>query len=300
MFESKYLCDVRTKWEQCSTEHGIHSGSVGTYGTLEHMQTYVIANWKMNPTIIADAKRLAVGTKKACGKEKAATVVVCPPFPYIGTVAPELKGSTLALGVQDLSHEKAGAFTGQVSASMLASFKARYAIVGHSERRALGETNELVAAKARAALDAGMRPIVCIGERERGEDGAYYTYVRDEVQALLDVLKRKEIADVLIAYEPVWAIGKPAEEAMTTDALFEMQLFIRKLVAEKFGRPASAALTILYGGAVKSENAADLMEKGGVQGLLVGSASLDPKEFSAIVAAAVAPQGKPEKALGKK
>ncbi len=264
------------------------------------MSTYIIANWKMNPATLAEAKRLAVGVKKALGKEKRATVVVCPPFPYLATVAPELKSSTVALGVQDISAEPKGAYTGQVSASMLTSWKTRYAIVGHSERRALGETNEHVAAKARTSLDSNVSPIVCVGETERTEDGTYYTFVAEEVRALLALLKRKDLKNVIIAYEPVWAIGKSAEEAMSPDALFEMQLFIRKLVTEKFGRPAAAELAILYGGAVKHDNAAEFMRAGGVQGLLVGSASLDTKEFAAIVAAAVAPQGKPEKALGKK
>jgi triosephosphate isomerase len=247
----------------------------------------VIANWKMHPETAAQAKRIYTGTVKGATAVKGVEVSVCPPFVFL----PELAKSAnrkVTLGVQDAFYEDTGAYTGQVSPKMAKGLKAKLAILGHSERRALGESNELVGRKVRHTIDTGMTALLCVGERERTEEGEYYTFIKDELDAALAGVKRKDLAKLIIAYEPIWAIGKRAEEALDTRALFEMVLFIRKILTERFGRAPADSVPILYGGSVKATNADTFIRDGGADGLLVGSASLDPKEFTRILTAAAA------------
>ena len=239
----------------------------------------------MNPVSAKEAKKLFVGTKAAVEKLKGVQVVVCPPFPFLSECAKEKQTVKVQLGVQDVAVLDSGAYTGQVSVPMVQGYKAKWVILGHSERRALGETNEIVAEKVVHALRSGLSPILCIGERERNEEGEYYIFIREELEAVFDRLKRKEISGLTIAYEPIWAIGKSASEACSTAQLFEMVLYIRKLLIERFGRKIADEVRILYGGSVKPDNAASLMQEGGVNGLLVGGASLDAKAFGEIVQA---------------
>lgn len=246
----------------------------------------VVANWKMNPPTIRDARRIWSGTSRGAAVTRGVRVVVCPPYLFLPELAAELKKSgAVALGVQDLSPEEVGAYTGQVSASMLLPYKVTWTILGHSERRALGETDEFVALKVRQAIAKGLSPILCVGERERSDDGAFYTLIRTQLEAVFTLLKRKDIPKLTIAYEPVWAIGKGATEAMSAAQLYEMALYIRKILIERYGRTTTNDIRVLYGGAVKAENARTLVREGGVDGLLVGSASLDPKQLTAIMRA---------------
>lgn len=246
----------------------------------------VVANWKMNPTTIRDARRICAGALRGATTAQGVHVVVCPPNLFLPELAAELKKSkVVTLGVQDLSSEEAGAYTGQISASMLLPYKVVWALLGHSERRALGETDGHVALKVRHAIAKGISPILCIGERERNDEGAFYTLIRTQLEVVFALLKRKDIVKLTIAYEPVWAIGKSASEAMSAAQLYEMALYIRKILIERYGRATASEVRILYGGAVKAENAHTLVRDSGVDGLLVGSASLDPKQFGAILRA---------------
>jgi len=237
----------------------------------------------MNPVSAKEAKKLFVGTKGVMQKLKGVQAVVCPPFPFLPELAKEKQSVKVQLGAQDVAVADSGAYTGQVSVPMVQGYKVKWAILGHSERRALGETNEVVAEKVVHALRSGLSPILCIGERERSEEGEYYIFIREELEAVFDRLKRKEVAGLTIAYEPIWAIGKSAGEACSTAQLFEMVLYIRKLLIERFGRKIANEVRILYGGSVKPDNAAELMREGGVDGLLVGGASLDSKQFGEIL-----------------
>jgi len=257
-------------------------------GTLHTMQKLVIANWKMNPVKPTEAEKVYAGIQTGVADVKGVQTVVCPPFVFLPKLARMVKGRKVELGVQDLFYDKSGAYTGQISPAMAKAYKAKWVILGHSERRELGETNELVGRKVRYAIHEGISAVLCVGERERAEDGLFYTFVRDELEAVLTGLKRKDLEKLVIAYEPIWAIGKRVEEAMQTRDLMEMTLFIKKLLIERFGRRPAENVAILYGGSVKPENAAELVREGGVDGLLVGSASLDSKQFSKIVTAAVA------------
>lgn len=240
----------------------------------------LIANWKMNPKTAVEAKKIFSETQKGLAKIQGVDVYICPPVVFL----PELSKVTkkVVLGAQDLFYEKTGAYTGQVSPHMVIGYKAKLAILGHSERRALGESNDLLARKARHVLNEGMSVALCVGEKERTDEGDYLTFVREELEAVLAVLKKNDLKRFIIAYEPMWAIGKSADDALDVSALYEMVLFIRKILIEKFGRAPAEKVPILYGASVKVENAQELVEKGGVDGLLVGSASLDPKQFLAI------------------
>jgi triosephosphate isomerase len=244
----------------------------------------VVANWKMHPATPAEAKRIFEGTKKGARKHKNVDTVVCPPVVFLPGLAKIGKGST-ALGVQDVFYSETGAYTGQISPQMAQAHKATYAIVGHSERRALGETNDLVGRKTRYAIEQGLTVVLCVGENVRTEDGTYYFFVREELEAVFAGLGRSELKRLVIAYEPVWAIGKSAGEAMQPRELHEMVLFIKKLLIERFGRKPASTVRILYGGSVKGDNAEEIVREGGVDGLLVGSASLNVKEFTKIVEA---------------
>lgn len=248
-------------------------------------QKIVIANWKMNPTTPKEAKRIFIGTTKGVAGVKGVQVSVCPPFVFIPELAKELKGTKVQLGVQDLFCEESGAFTGQISPAMAKAYKVKLAILGHSERREVGESNELVGSKVRFVIRQGLTAVLCVGERERSDEGTHFTYVREELEAVFAGLKRVELANLVIAYEPIWAIGKTAVDAMQTRDLFEMVLYIRKLLIERFGRNSADQVPILYGGSVKADNASALMKEGGIDGLLVGGASLDPKQFSSIITA---------------
>ena len=236
---------------------------------------YIVANWKCNPASIVEAKKILNGYAKNIKKSGKTKAVVCPPFCYVGP-AKEILKSLVALGGQDCSWVEKGAFTGEVSAPQLASIGCGYAIIGHSERRQkFGETNESVNKKIKAALAAGLMPILCCGEtREERIDGKISDIVELQVkEGLKDV--DMAVTPVIIAYEPVWAIGT-GDSCGVEEAKF-VRNFISNAISDK--------VAVLYGGSVNSKNAASYLKDAGFDGLLVGGASLDPKEFSLIVAA---------------
>ncbi|TWI42917.1 triosephosphate isomerase [Pseudoduganella flava] len=213
---------------------------------------------------------------------KNADCAVCVPAPYLAQCQAELQGTPVAWGAQDVSAYAAGAYTGETAASMLQDFGCRYVICGHSERRAYHhESNELVAQKALAALNAGLTPIVCVGETlEQREAGRTNVVVCAQLQAVLDVLENPALEKIVLAYEPVWAIGtgKTATPAMAQ----EVHALLRKQVGER--NPAAAAtVPILYGGSMKPENAKDLLGQPDIDGGLIGGAALKAKDFLAIV-----------------
>jgi triosephosphate isomerase len=241
----------------------------------------IAGNWKMNGSLAGNealAKAVLAGLKGA-----SCDAAVCVPAPYLAQLQALLAGSVLALGAQDVSSHDAGAFTGEVSAAMLREFGVRYAIVGHSERRQYhGETDALVAEKARLALSAGITPIVCVGEtlaqREAGETGEV---VKRQLAAVIHV-NGHCISEIVVAYEPVWAIGtgKTAspEQAQQVHALLRTQI---KAATAQPGR-----VRILYGGSMNAANAAQLLAQPDIDGGLIGGASLKPADFLSILSAA--------------
>lgn len=233
----------------------------------------VAANWKMN-----GSREFAEQFFAALDLEGAtAEVVICPSFPYLPQVGEKLKGMGVALGAQNLSQETSGAFTGEVSAGMLLDFGVRYAIVGHSERRSLyGESSELVAGKFLAAQSAGLVPILCVGETlQEREAERTLEVIGSQLQAVAEAGSGNIWGSAIIAYEPVWAIG--TGKTATPEQAQQVHGFIRGYLGE-----AGAAVQILYGGSVKSGNAATLFAQPDIDGALVGGASLDAEEFARI------------------
>lgn len=240
----------------------------------------VAGNWKMHKTA-AEAALWCDVFLSAVG-EVVAEIAVCPPFTAIMPTAEALEHSTAWVAAQNVNEHEAGAHTGEVSAAMLVAAGAHGAIVGHSERRAMGETDAVVAARVRRLLDHDLIPIVCVGEslaqREAGETEAWLT---TQVRASLAEIAIEESARVAVAYEPIWAIGtgRTATPQLAQDAAAH----IRHVLGERL---ASGAIRVLYGGSVTAENAAELMAQPDIDGALVGGASLDPETFAAIVRAA--------------
>ncbi len=239
----------------------------------------VVGNWKMNGGLAANASllvALAAGWKPRPDRQLA----VCVPFPYLAQARDVLTGSPVAWGAQDVSMHAPGAYTGDVAGSMIAEFGCRYALVGHSERRAQhGETDAIVAAKAKAALATGLTPVVCVGETLAERDaGQWHTVVARQLEAVTSALGRDTNLTVL-AYEPVWAIG--TGRTASPDQAQEVHAFLRARLAEA----GAEGVQVLYGGSVKAANAAALFAQPDVDGGLVGGASLDATEFLAIAGA---------------
>lgn len=244
----------------------------------------VAGNWKMHKDhreaveLVRELEGLLVGLE---GVE----VAVCPPFTALSDVSRTLKetGSRIVLGAQDVYPAPEGAYTGEISPRMLKALEVHYVIVGHSERREIiGEEDRLVAAKARAVLEEGMVPILCVGETlEEREEGRAESKVIGQLEAALSAWTGDEVASLVIAYEPIWAIG--TGRTATPEDAQDMNSFIRGWVAERFGQDAASGVRILYGGSVKPENAAELMAMPDIDGALVGGASLKAADFAAIV-----------------
>jgi len=245
---------------------------------------FVAGNWKMNGNL-ATNRALLEGVSAASAKAPAVKCAVLPPYPYLAQVQQLLSGSGVAWGAQDVSHVASGAYTGEVSGAMLVDFGCRYVIVGHSERRTLfGDTIALVAQKYAAALNAGLMPIVCVGETlEQREAGSTETVVAAQLDAVTELNGVQSFAHAVIAYEPVWAIG--TGRTATPEQAQAVHAFIRSRLAEKDNTVAQG-VQILYGGSVKGANAPELFAMADIDGGLIGGASLDAEEFGVILRAA--------------
>jgi triosephosphate isomerase len=248
---------------------------------------FVCGNWKCHKTV-GEALELARELRKRMGDERGCEVGVAPAFTALHAVRGALNGSRISVCAQDVFWEPSGAWTGEVSAPMLAEVGCAYVIVGHSERRQhFGETDATVNKKTRAVLAAGLGPIVCVGEllAER-EGGKTMEVVTRQIRDGLAGLTADEGAKLVVAYEPVWAIG--TGKTATPEQAQEVHAVIRSLLAGLFGAKTADALRIQYGGSVKPDNAAELMSRPDVDGALVGGASLKSDDFARIVAAAAA------------
>ncbi len=241
----------------------------------------IVANWKAYVEEQSKAKKLFELAKRLASATDI-SIVLAPPAPLLGALAARNK-SKVAFAAQDVSRTTGGAFTGEATAQAYAAAGATYAIIGHSERRSAGDTDPIIAEKLAHALAHGLRPILCIGESERDGEGRYLATVREEMTAAIESLTPKERNEVIIAYEPLWAIGKTAAAAISPNDLAEMVLYIRKVLAELLPGKSSRGSLILYGGSVEPENARALVASSGVDGLLVGHASVDPDAFSVLV-----------------
>ncbi|MBP2628837.1 MAG: Triosephosphate isomerase, bacterial/eukaryotic [Firmicutes bacterium] len=242
----------------------------------------IAGNWKMHNTGaqgVALVKELAKLTADAKGVD----IVVCPTFTTLSTVASALAGTNIHLGAQNMHWEKKGAFTGEITAEMLKDVGCQFVIIGHSERRQyFAETDETVNKKVKAALEAGLMPIMCVGESlEERQAGITEEIVGQQVRAGLADLSKEDVASIVIAYEPIWAIGTGL--TATADQANDVCAFIRLTVSEMLGFETAVKTRIQYGGSVKADNIAELMGKGDIDGALVGGAALDAVGFSKIV-----------------
>lgn len=250
----------------------------------------IAGNWKMN-TDRAGAISLAKSVAERAASVPGVDLVLCPPAVYLIPVAEAIWGSSVALGAQNMYHEGNGAFTGELSAAMLLDVGCRYVILGHSERRQLfGETDAAVNKKVLAAMAAGLRPIVCVGEllaeREAGRTGQV---IRTQVEGSLAGLSAEQMGQVVIAYEPVWAIG--TGKVATPEQAEEVHKDLRKLIAARYNSGLADKVPIQYGGSVKPGNAAELLSQPDIDGALVGGASLKADDFLGIATGAPAARG---------
>ncbi len=247
------------------------------------MKKLIVGNWKMNPKSLRDARTNFLSIKKEASKFKNIDAAVAAPFVYL----PELAKSVslgFGLAAQNISSAKEGAFTGEVSAGMIAPMKIRYVIVGHSERRSLGETNAIVNKKVELVLANKMTPIICVGETERDTTMWYLSVVKTQIEECLAGIPKSALSRLVIAYEPVWALSSTENRRdATPEDCQEMMIYIRKVLADIFGAVAAEKVRILYGGSVDEKNAVGFLVGGKADGLLPGRASLTPKKFVAIL-----------------
>ena len=243
----------------------------------------IAGNWKMNLNK-AESQALAAAIVAELG-DVDVDVAVCPPAAYLDVVAQAVAGSPVAVGAQNMYHEAGGAYTGELSAGMLTDIGCSMVILGHSERRhIMGETNADVCKKVHAALSGGLTPILCVGELlEEREAGKTAEVVADQVQGSLDGLGAEQVANVVIAYEPVWAIG--TGKVATPDQAEEVHADLRKLLETSYNADVASTVRIQYGGSVKPDNAAELLGQPNIDGALVGGASLKADSFLGIIRA---------------
>lgn len=241
----------------------------------------VVANWKMNPSSAEEAVVVARETVIAAGKfSSRVETIICPPFLYLKLLSSKI--GSMGLGAQNCSYEQTGALTGEVSPTMIFDIGAKYVILGHSERRNMGETDELVAMKVAAAAKSGLGIILCVGEKERDPDGFYLSALSAQLEGSLAKLPKKYLKKLTVAYEPVWAIGKGALRAAYPSDVLEATIYLKKILWKMYGEKPASAIPILYGGSVDAKNAADFIVSGGADGLLVGRESLRIKTFGNI------------------
>jgi len=246
----------------------------------------IAGNWKMNKTV-QEAVDVAVGLKRKFYTFSEADVVICPPFTALSKVHDEIVDSSIMLGAQDMYWEPEGAFTGEISPNMLKDAGCRYVIIGHSERRHIfGETDEDVNKKLKVVLKHGMVPIMCVGEKlEERDNGMTFEVLEKQLSRGLKDFQKDEVMRIIIAYEPVWAIG--TGRTATPQQAQEAHKFIRDLIERTYTKEAAVKVRIQYGGSVKPDNISNLMSQEDVDGALVGGASLDVNSFTEIVKNAV-------------
>jgi triosephosphate isomerase len=242
----------------------------------------VIGNWKMHGTLV-EARALASAIRDGLKRPRGVEVAVCPPFTALTAVAEVLSGSPIRLGAQNCHWEAAGAHTGEIAPPMLAEIGCRYVLVGHSERRReMGETDQQVSLKVQAALAHGLTPVLCVGETgEERRQGLTFTTVEGQLRAGLAGTAPEGVANMVLAYEPVWAIGTGVNA--TPQQAGEVHGYLRGLLGELSSKDTAAATRILYGGSVKADNADALAAEAEIDGALVGGASLNAQGFIAIV-----------------
>lgn len=234
----------------------------------------------MNPDTEQEAKNIISETKEGIKNIKGLDVVICPPVIFMDSIKKSIgKSKNLSLGAQDAFVGSGSSHTGEVSLNMIKKVGAKYIIVGHSERREIEDTEEEIREKVSNVLKSDLKTILCIGENERTEHGDYYHEVKIQIISALTGLQKKYTKKLIIAYEPVWAIGDKNNTALNSESLYEMAIFIKKILSDIFGQEIAKKIPILYGGSVNKNNAKELLDNGKVNGLLIGRESLKVQNF---------------------
>ena len=246
------------------------------------MAKIVVANWKENPQSQKEAEVLFNAVLKEAKIVRNTKIIVCPPFPFL-FISKKFKNKNLMLGAQNVGKEAEGSHTGEVSPKMLVNLGASYVIIGHGECRARGETNKIVNEKILNSLKYKLSPILCVGENNRDRDGFYLSFVGDQIRDCLKGVSRSQMKNVLIAYEPIWAIGKTATREATKEEFMEMKIFIKKIISDIYDGKVAHSTQIIYGGSVNPLNARSFVVEGNADGLLIGRDSINPKKFGAIL-----------------
>lgn len=245
-----------------------------------------MANWKMNPSTLEEAMALMRSVRQCVRRLRTTRVVVCPPLVYIAYLKHFIKGGRsqkLCLGAQNLFYGEATNRTGEVSGAMIVDVGASYVIVGHSERRALGDSPEIVNKKVLSALGEGLKVILCVGEGKRDPEGEFLNLLEEDLRVTLRGVSRRYKERIIIAYEPIYAIGKGEDAALVPEAIREMAIFIQKVAADLFGQNLSSQVEVIYGGSVARGNASRIVGEGSVSGLLIGRESLSASDFKEIL-----------------
>lgn len=248
------------------------------------MVKIIVANWKMNPQSQKEAEILLKETIIASKNTKNAEIIVCPPFPFL-FVLNKFKSKKIVFGAQNVSKDIEGAHTGEVSPKMLTDMKVSYVIVGHGERRSQGETNEIINEKILNLFKFKLSPILCVGESNRDRDGFYLSFVGEQIKNCLKGVSSTQMKNIIIAYEPIWAIGENATREATKEEFMEMKIFIKKVISDIFDSKIAHNIPILYGGSVNPLNVKSFIQEGEADGLLIGRDCLNHKKFSAILSA---------------
>lgn len=248
------------------------------------MQKIVVANWKMNPQSKKEAEVLFERSKNISKKYKNSKIIVCPPFPFL-YIGKKNTNKKFLLGAQNTAPLIDRPLTGEISPSMLKDMGVDYVIVGHSERRKMDENDEIINKKILNLLKNKMKPILCVGEKKRDHDGFYLSFVREQIKSCLIGVSSLSMKNIIIAYEPIWAIGKNAEREATTLEFTEMKIFIKKILSDLYSEKIAHSVLILYGGSVNPLNAKNFIKEAEADGLLIGRDSLNYKKFEAIIKA---------------
>lgn len=251
-------------------------------GDKNKTKKLITLNWKMNPSTLKEAIRLFKETAELARGFKKNEIIICPPFIYLSDLTKfQVLSSKFQIGAQNCFWEQKGAYTGEISPLALKNLGVRYVILGHSERREnFGETDEIINKKIQAGLKSGLKVIFCVGEKERDEYFDYFNFVKEEIEHGLKGISENDLKNIAIAYEPIWAISSIAgAKAITPDNLLEMAIVIRRIIFNIFKTKKIFEVPILYGGSVDDKNFKDFLNVDGISGLLIGAASLKPKEL---------------------
>lgn len=248
----------------------------------QFMPKIIVANWKSNPQSQKEAEILFGAISKEVKNTKKAEIIICPSHPFL-FIREKIKNKKLTLGAQDVSKYSGGSHTGEISPEMLKNMGVKYVIVGHSERRINNENNEIVNEKILNLLKFKLIPILCIGESDRDKEGKYLSFVEEQIKGCLNGVSKNQMKNIIMTYEPVWAISTNKTREATKEEFIEMKIFIKKVISDIYDSKTAHSIRILYGGSVSPLNVLSFVNEGKADGVLVGRDSLNSKKFIDIV-----------------